>query len=395
MSYIFYIIYNIEIYKIIYYDKIMNNVSVLIKPSSSLCNIKCKYCFYIDEAQNRKIENNGIMTEKVMTAIIDKVLQNADKNVLFSFQGGEPTTAGIEYFNSFIDYVNNRNKKNININYSIQTNGVLIDDKWCELFKKNNFLVGLSFDMIKDIHDKYRTDKIGNATYNKVLETKKLFDAFNIEYNILTVLTSELSKYPKDVYKKIKKLNIKYTQFIPCLSEINSCYNEYSIKPKEFSHFYKEIFSLWKEDFFNNIYYSIQFFDNIIPLLGGGYAPMSCGINGICTNQMIIESNGDVFPCDFYCLDNYKLGNIADEDFDNIFYNQKAEYFINEKDNIINNDDYKLCRSCRYFQICKLGCKRMLENMYIDNKDKTFCGYKDFLDYSINDIIKIWKIVSR
>lgn len=395
MSYIFYIIYNIEIYKIIYYDKIMNNVSVLIKPSSSLCNIKCKYCFYIDEAQNRKIENNGIMTKKVMTAIIDKVLQNADKNVLFSFQGGEPTTAGIEYFNSFIDYVNNRNKKNININYSIQTNGVLIDDKWCELFKKNNFLVGLSFDMIKDIHDKYRTDKIGNATYNKVLETKKLFDAFNIEYNILTVLTSELSKYPKDVYKKIKKLNIKYTQFIPCLSEINSCNNEYSIKPKEFSHFYKEIFSLWKEDFFNNIYYSIQFFDNIIPLLGGGYAPMSCGINGICTNQMIIESNGDVFPCDFYCLDNYKLGNIADEDFDNIFYNQKAEYFINEKDNIINNDDYKLCRSCRYFQICKLGCKRMLENMYIDNKDKTFCGYKDFLDYSINDIIKIWKIVSR
>lgn len=395
MSYIFYIIYNIEIYKIIYYDKIMNNVSVLIKPSSSLCNIKCKYCFYIDEAQNRKIENNGIMTEKVMTAIIDKVLQNADKNILFSFQGGEPTTAGIEYFNSFIDYVNNRNKKNININYSIQTNGILIDDKWCELFKKNNFLVGLSFDMIKDIHDKYRTDKIGNATYNKVLETKKLFDAFNIEYNILTVLTSELSKYPKDVYKKIKKLNIKYTQFIPCLSEINSCYNEYSIKPKEFSHFYKEIFSLWKEDFFNNIYYSIQFFDNIIPLLGGGYAPMSCGINGICTNQMIIESNGDVFPCDFYCLDNYKLGNIADEDFDNIFYNQKAEYFINEKDNIINNDDYKLCRSCRYFQICKLGCKRMLENMYIDNKDKTFCGYKDFLDYSINDIVKIWKIVSR
>ena len=395
MSYIFYIIYNIEIYKIIYYDKIMNNVSVLIKPSSSLCNIKCKYCFYIDEAQNRKIENNGIMTKKVMTAIIDKVLQNADKNILFSFQGGEPTTAGIEYFNSFIDYVNNRNKKNININYSIQTNGILIDDKWCELFKKNNFLVGLSFDMIKDIHDKYRTDKIGNATYNKVLETKKLFDAFNIEYNILTVLTSELSKYPKDVYKKIKKLNIKYTQFIPCLSEINSCNNEYSIKPKEFSNFYKEIFSLWKEDFFNNIYYSIQFFDNIIPLLGGGYAPMSCGINGICTNQMIIESNGDVFPCDFYCLDNYKLGNIADEDFDNIFYNQKAKDFINEKTDIINNDDYKLCRSCRYFQICKLGCKRMLENMYIDNKDKTFCGYKDFLDYSINDIIKIWKIVSR
>ncbi|WP_240516470.1 SPASM domain-containing protein [Brachyspira sp. G79] len=195
--------------------------------------------------------------------------------------------------------------------------------------------------------------------------------------------------------KRLKKLNIKYTQFIPCLSEINSYSNEYSIKPKEFANFYKEIFSLWKEDFFNNNYYSIQFFDNIIPLLGGGYTPMTCGINGICTNQMIIESNGDVFPCDFYCVDNYKLGNIADEDFDNIYYNQKAKDFINEKTDIINNDDYKLCRLCRYFKICRLGCKRMLENMYIDNKDKTFCGYKDFLDYSINDIIKVWKIVSK
>lgn len=374
--------------------KFMNNVSVLIKPSSSLCNINCKYCFYIDEAKNRKIENNGIMTEKVMKAIIDKVLQNADKNALFSFQGGEPTVTGFEYFKSFVDYVNISNKKNININYSIQTNGLLIDDKWCELFKENNFLVGLSFDIIKDIHDDYRVDKSNNDTYNRVLETKKLFDAFNVEYNILTVLTSELSKYPKDIYEEIKKLDIKYTQFIPCLSEMNSYSTEYSIKPKEFSNFYKEIFSLWKEDFFNNNYYSIQFFDNIIPLFFGGYPPMTCGINGKCTNQIIIESNGDVFPCDFYCLDDYKIGNIAEDDLVQIYSSSKAKDFINEKSNRINDDKYALCRSCKYQRVCSCGCKRMENNMYIDESGE-FCGFKDFLDYAINDMAIVWKMVSR
>lgn len=372
----------------------MNNVSVLIKPSSALCNINCKYCFYIDEAKNRKIENNGIMTEKIMKAVIDKVLKNADKNALFSFQGGEPTTAGIEYFNSFIDYVNANNKKNININYCIQTNGILINDKWCELFKKNNFLVGLSFDIIKDIHNDYRLDKNNNETYDKVLETKKLFDSFNVEYNILTVLTSELSKYPKDVYQTIKKLNIKYTQFIPCLSDLNSDNNEYSIKPKEFSKFYKEIFSLWKEDFLNNNYYSIQFFDNIIPLLFSGYPPMTCGINGKCTNQIIIESNGDVFPCDFYCLDDYKIENIVDEDLIKIYSHEKAKEFINEKSNRINDDNYALCRSCQYLRVCNCGCKRMKNNMYIDESGE-FCGFKDFLDYTVNDMMTIWKIISK
>lgn len=215
-----------------------------------------------------------------------------------------------------------------------------------------------------------------------------MFDEFKIKYNILTVLTSELSKSPKEVYKNIKMLDIKYTQFILCLSEL---YNdtEYSIKPKDFAYFYKEVFTLWKKDFLNGLYYSIQFFDNIIPLFDGFFTPMTCGINEKCHNQMVIESNGDVFLCDFYCLDKYNIGNIVYDDFKYIYDNKIVKDFIHEYKQEEMSD---LCGSCKYFIFCNGGCKRMKKNMYIDND---FCWNKDFLDFSINDILKILQIISR
>ena len=235
---------------------LMNSISILIKPSSSICNIKCKYCFYLDESKNRTIENNGIMNERVMRKIIDKVIDSSYDNILFSFQGGEPTIAGLDYFKSFIDYLNFKNNNERRVNYSIQTNGLLINNEWCNLFKDNDFLIGLSFDIMENIHNKYRTGINNEHTYNKVLNTKLSLDKFEIKYNILTVLTSELSKFPKEVYENIKILDIKYTQFIPCLSEL---YNdlEHSIKPKDFAYFYKEIFTLWKKDFLAGLYYTI------------------------------------------------------------------------------------------------------------------------------------------
>ena len=164
---------------------LMNNISILIKPSSSICNIKCKYCFYLDESKNRTIENNGIMNERVMRKIIDKVIDSSYDNILFSFQGGEPTIAGLDYFKSFIDYLNFKNNNGRRVNYSIQTNGLLIDNKWCNLFKYNDFLIGLSFDIMENIHNKYRTG-INNKehTYNKVLN----YYLINLKLNITFLL---------------------------------------------------------------------------------------------------------------------------------------------------------------------------------------------------------------
>lgn len=323
------------------------------------------------------------MSESTMKNIINQsfeIVKSGD--IHFAFQGGEPTLIGIDYYYSFIEYVNNSKNNNVNISYSIQTNGFFIDDDWIKLFLDNNFLVGLSFDLLEDIHNKYRT-KQNEGTYNIVSNAKKMFDKYNVQYNILTVLTSELSKYPDEVYKEIKKNNIKYIQFIPCLSELDfNQNNEYAISPEEFAYFYNKIFPMWEQDFYDDNYVSISFFDNVAELLSG-FIPTTCGLNGKCHNHLVIESNGNVYPCDFYCIDKYYSGNINKDSIIDIINNQVKLDFVND----LKVMDGK-CLNCIYNSLCNCGCKRMYNNVYIHND---FCGMKEFLDININSMIKILK----
>lgn len=364
----------------------MNRLFILLKPSSSLCNMHCKYCFYEDIANIREIKSYGFMSEETMFNIIDKSFEVVKNGIIhFAFQGGEPTLIGINYFHSFIEYVKQKNINNVNVSYSIQTNGFCIDDEWAKLFFNNQFLVGLSFDILKDIHNNYRT-KDSKGTYDIVLNAKNLFDKYNVEYNILTVLTSKLSNYAKEVYESIKANNIKYIQFIPCLSDLNSNnkYDDFSIKPKEFANFYNTIFPMWENDILKEDYVSISFFDNIAELLAG-YPATVCGMNGICNNHLVIEGNGNVYPCDFYCIDKYYSGNINTDSIMNIIANQKRIGFISQekKANI-------KCKTCKFNRLCNGGCKRMYNSIYIDNDN--FCGMENFLDKNINSIIKILKL---
>ena len=365
----------------------MNKLFILIKPSSSLCNMNCKYCFYEDISNIRDTKNYGFMQENTMKNIIDKSFNAITKNgdIHFAFQGGEPTLIGLEYFYSFINYTKRKNTKNINISYSIQTNGYLINDEWTELFVNNNFLVGLSFDLLEKIHDKLRI-KNNLPTYNIVLNTKEILDRYNVQYNILTVLSKELSHYPKEVYNEIKNKNIEYIQFIPCIGELENnidIIEEYSIKPHEFAYFYNSIFKMWEKDILNGHYLSISFFDNISELLAG-YPPTTCGIDGICHNHLVIESNGNIYPCDFYCIDKYYSGNINTDDLIDVINNQNRINFTNDLKKINTK-----CTSCQFYRLCNSGCKRMYNNIYIEDN---FCGMENFLKNNINSIIKILKL---
>ena len=174
----------------------MSMISFLIKPASSLCNLRCKYCFYADVSQNREMASMGIMQEEVMHALIDKALQVPVDTIQFSFQGGEPTCAGIAFFEAFIAYVNKKNVMKKNIQYSMQTNGTLLDEKWIRLLKDNDFLVGVSVDGFRKNHDWFRKDTQGKGTHKMILYTLRLLKNAGIAYNILTVLTKQLSKKP-------------------------------------------------------------------------------------------------------------------------------------------------------------------------------------------------------
>lgn len=177
----------------------MSMISFLIKPASSLCNLRCKYCFYADVSQNREMASMGIMQEDVMYALIDKALQVPVDTIQFSFQGGEPTCAGIEFFEKFVAYVNKKNVMKKNIQYSMQTNGTLLDEKWIQLLKENDFLVGVSIDGFVKNHYRFRKDAQGKGTHKKILHTLRLLKNAGIAYNILTVLTKQLSKKTRGI----------------------------------------------------------------------------------------------------------------------------------------------------------------------------------------------------
>lgn len=351
--------------------------SVLIKPASSLCNMSCKYCFYCDVSQHRENFSFGIMEEDVMHELIVKALYDCEC-INFIFQGGEPTLAGYPYFENFVKYVDKTKQKNQKVSYYLQTNGYRIDEKLIQLFKKYNFLIGVSLDGYEEIHDKYRPAPF-ESTFQKVMKTIEQLKKYKIEFNILTVLTKEVSKHASQIYQFYKQNHFTHIQLIPCLPELNSSpqKDRYALLPKQFSMFYNQLFKLWYVDYQKGKAPSIYFFDNIIPMFKE-IPPQLCGMLGFCQVQFVVESNGNVYPCDFYCTDKYCLGNIKNYNFKELSASVIAKEFLNE-----NRRESPKCKTCEFLSMCHGNCKR-LNVAYFD--DKGYCGLQDFLRTNLKDI---------
>ncbi len=357
----------------------MKHLSFLIKPSSSKCNLNCKYCFYHDVSDNRMVQDYGFMTEKTTLNIIQKSLIDADGGqITFAFQGGEPTLMGLDYYESFIDSVNQYNLKNSKINYAIQTNGIVIDENWASFFKKNNVLVGLSLDGPKDIHDLNRLDKKGDGTYKSAIAASKVLDEYDVDYNLLIVVTSLVARKIDKVYNFFKSKGYKYLQFIPCIDPIENEKTKYSLSTEQYKEFLCKLFDKWYNDIVNGNIISIRYFDNIMAMFLG-MPPESCDMVGKCSIQNVIEADGSLYPCDFYVLDEVKLGNLNTDTLTSVQESSIAKSFVMES--IKLNEK---CTSCDWLKLCRGGCKRqrILEDdgSYGVNR---FCdAYKSFFEYT-------------
>ncbi|MCT4686040.1 anaerobic sulfatase maturase [Vallitalea sp.] len=365
----------------------MPPLTTLIKPASGNCNLRCKYCFYYDVMNSREVKNYGIMTEETLEQLVKKAFEFAEGQVTFAFQGGEPTMASLDFFKKLIIFEKKYNTNNIKVNNALQTNGIVIDEEWATFFHDNNFLIGISMDGYKDIHNYYRIYPNGEGTFNRILKTTKLFDKYDVMYNILCVVNKHIAKHGRKVYNFYKKQGFKYLQFIPCLDEIGEepGKNPYSLTPKDYEIFLKNIFDLWYEDFVSGNGISIRMFDNIVQIIMG-YEPESCDMRGHCSVNAVIEADGSVYPCDFYVLDEWKLGNVVDVGLDEIFKSERAVKFLKES---INTDPE--CQNCEFYRICRGGCKRhkepKIEGKYTKNY---FCNaYKEFYKYTLPRFIQI------
>ena len=350
----------------------MPPLSIMIKPASSLCNMRCKYCFYHDVTDHRDVKSFGIMNEETTQNLIKKALEFADgEGIAFAFQGGEPTIAGIDYFSFFCKTVDELNVKGSVIHYGLQTNGTLIDERWAKFFKQRNFLIGLSLD--GDFNNNaFRIDEKGNNAFYKIIKAADIFTKHNVDFNILTVLTGKCADNIDDILKHFKKRGFRYLQFIPCLrpfGDTSEC--ELYMTPEQYKHFLIHAFNFYVKEYVRDNYTSIRYFDNIVHLYLGNPTEQ-CGICGHCSHQFVAEGNGNIYPCDFYCTDEWLLGNINDqnENFDTLAHSEKATEFLRES---LAIDDK--CKNCRYYPLCRSGgCKR-------SRQDRDYCeSYKGFFD---------------
>ena len=368
-------------------------LNIMIKPSSSNCNMQCKYCFYHDISNKRIQESYGFMNFKLLEIIVQKALKEVEEECTFAFQGGEPTLVSIDFYKKLLEYEQKYNQKNIKINNAIQTNGLVIDEKWAYFLAQNNFLVGISLDGTKDIHDLYRVDNQGKGTFQRVIKVIHLLDQYHVKYNILTVVTAQVARRIHKIYNFFKNENFIYLQFIPCLDPLDEEPGRYrfSLTPEKYGYFLKTLFDLWYEDIMNGHIISIRYFDNLIQLLMG-YPPEACGMLGHCTCQFIIEANGGVYPCDFYVLDKWYLGNIKEKSFDELLKSPISLKFVEVSKHI----DTK-CHSCPFLPICLGGCRRWREP-FINGKPHLnyLCpAYREFFKYTIDRFNNIIEKIKR
>lgn len=343
----------------------MPAASILIKPASANCNMDCKYCFYKCLSSHREEYSKGFMKEETLETLVREAIAYADGSLTFAFQGGEPTLAGLDFFQKAVELQQKYNNKKLQIENTIQTNGLLIDEKWARFLGEHRFLVGLSLDGPKKMHDRYRKDAGGQDTFARIMHSVQLLEQYQVDYNVVTVVTNDTAKQASFLYKFWKRNHYPFVQFIPCMDEIKRQDGTqersiYAVESEQYGKFLCELFDLRYADFAAGEAMDIRMFSNLAQM-AAGYPAEECGMNGCCNCYFVVEGDGSVYPCDFYCMDEWKLGTVNDG-FVQMKTSEKAKAFVEASRPVC-----AACQECLHFSLCRGGCRRWREP-FVDGK---------------------------
>lgn len=225
----------------------------------------------------------GVMSETTAELLVSRALEaaGAQGGIGFTFQGGEPTMAGKDYFRGFVEIVKRLNKNNVPVNYGIQTNGLAIYTEWAAFLAENHFLVGISVDGDKTLHDEFRVDTAGKGTWTRIQKNIRLLQQMGVECNLLCVVTRRCAKSAVRTYHAMQKTGVHYLQFIPCLDPLGEERGQrsWSLTPKDYGKFLCALFDEWYHDWKNGCYTSVRLFDDYVHLAMGQLAG-TCATSG-------------------------------------------------------------------------------------------------------------------
>jgi uncharacterized protein len=325
--------------------------SLLIKPASAVCNLDCEYCFYLDrEADPYSALPGRRMTLETLERLIDTYLFYSYPNSVLAFQGGEPTLAGLAFFEKVVEYEQRFGRANQMVSNALQTNAVLLDKNWCDLFRQYRWLLGVSLDGPEEINDRYRFNKERRGTWKRVMQSVELLQTNKVEFNILCVLNTANVERPKELYRFYRSIGIDNLQFIP-LAEFDGLGNRlpFTITPEQYGRFMTEVFELWWPE---RRKVRIRCFDNIAEGVAG-QKPGTCTMHETCDSYVVVEYNGDVYPCDFFVEGGWKLGNANDDSWGEIARRSKRFGFAAKK-----TIAHPECQACEWQSLCHGGCPK-------------------------------------
>ncbi|WP_440894677.1 anaerobic sulfatase maturase [Amphibacillus sp. Q70] len=345
---------------------------VMWKTVSEACNLACDYCYYSRcQGKPGKIQT---IDESVLEKFISEYLKVNRIYAPFVWQGGEPLLAGIRFFEKVIELQEEYSDARTIIANSIQTNGTLINRRWAKFFKDHNMLIGVSIDGPARIHDKRRVTSNGKGSYTAVMRGINYLEEEEVDFNILTVIHEDNVREVQALFEFYRQNQFSYVQFIPCmdfLSQEADQAGEYLITPKEYGDFLCEAFDQWYNDGEPDL--SVRFFDNMLSAYVGGQAEL-CQVMEQCPKMLVLEQNGDAYPCDFYIDDQYKLGNIATDSLDSLIESEKWDQFSGLKPALPEQ-----CQTCEFLNLCHGGCPRNRQGEGVE----FFCeSYKQVFRYA-------------
>ena len=379
--------YGVRNFEILFF---MKSLQLLIKPASSLCDLKCMYCFYHDLATHQALSPKIMSVETLELTIkrASEYFTNAPKDepsyLSILFQGGEPTLAGLDYFKQAIAFQKQyfAHLPQVQISNAIQTNGCKLDDELVSFLVANDFFFGISLDGPKALHDAMRIHRNGSGSYDEVKAGITKLQKFGAQFNVLCVLTDLNALNIKSVYEHFKELGFYNHQYIACLDPFerlgqHSKEHPLFLSEQAYSQFLINIFDLWYQDLMERgTYISIRHIENYLALLLNMNIN-SCNMTGVCQIQNVVESSGKIYPCDFFAHDDYELGNLKDHDFEYLQTNSKARTFIEQSHQLPNE-----CQHCPYLSLCRNGCYRERLN----GKNIHCAAFKAFFDARLDKL---------
>jgi len=378
-------------------ESIAQGIHIVAKPIGPACNLNCEYCFYLEKQALFSPGEQYRMSDDVLSAFITNYITSQPTPIVeFVWQGGEPTLLGMDFFKRVIE-LQRPFAKQKTIKNSLQTNGTLLTAEWCQFLKKNNFMVGISLDGPKEIHDRYRRDRKGIGSFDQVMRGLKLLQEHKVEYNVLACVARETAKSPLDVYRFFRAEGVEFIQFTPVVERLSDArtglpglrlagpaalgrkdrqgdVTPWSVIPEEYGDFLIDIYEEWVRHDVGTAF--VMNFEWVLNAWIGNLSPV-CVHARTCGRAVVIEHNGDVFACDHCVYPQYKLGNILSDTLPDMVAKSLRSGFGVSKETALP----RWCKECEVLAACQGGCsKHRFETTYNDEPGLQYlcAGYKKF-----------------